>query len=355
MPTLLYSGNIGIGQDVATVLRAAARLNGETPLKVLIAGSGKGLATARRMLAELPLPDAEIRPPVPLGQLAELLASGDIHLICQKPGTEGLLVPSKIYSTLAAGRPVLFIGPDDCEVGRIIREGGCGFVVEPGDVEGAREALRELATSETLRERMGSDARDYYDRHFGRDRSVSRIVGILEAAGNGGNGNNGGNGRRNGVPSESGPGTMPRMNDSNGQRRTAMSRIKTIFEPRRLAVAVAGMVGVLVLTHIPQEMMPKQFSGNIIDKAEHAVAYGTIAFLFLLSFRQPPGVKAMLVLLLVGAAVGALDETTQPLVNRIASSLDFAADCIGIALVCGVWLVTRLFRRERGCASAVSG
>ena len=184
MTTLLYSGNIGIGQDVATVLRAVARLEGETKLKVLIAGTGKGLATARGMLAELQLPDAEIRPPVPLDQLADLLASGDIHLICQKPGTEGLLVPSKIYSTLAAGRPALFIGPGDCEVGRIIHDGRCGFVVEPGDVEGAAAALRDLATSHTLRERMGRNARAYYEHHFGRDRSVARIVDILEAAGN---------------------------------------------------------------------------------------------------------------------------------------------------------------------------
>jgi hypothetical protein len=65
---------------------------------------------------------------VPLERLGELLARGDIHLICQKLGTEGLLVPSKIYGTLAAGRPTLFIGPEDCEVGRLIRESGCGYV-----------------------------------------------------------------------------------------------------------------------------------------------------------------------------------------------------------------------------------
>ena len=93
--------------------------------------------------------------------------------------------------------------------------------------------------------------------------------------------------------------------------------------------------------------MPKQLSGNIIDKAEHAVAYGVIALLFLLALRRPPGGKALLVLLLAGAAVGALDELTQPLVNRIASTHDFAADVVGIALVCGIYWVTQRCRRER--------
>jgi len=183
--TLLYSGNIGMGQDVGTALRAAAQLNGEAKLKVLIAGDGRGLAAVRAMIAELHLANAEIRPPVPLEELPALLARGDVHLICQQPGTEGLLVPSKIYSTLAAGRPSLFIGPADCEVGWIVRESGSGFVIEPGDVAKAADVLRRLATNPALQRGMGRNARVYYEHHFGRDRSVSRIVAILEAAGNG--------------------------------------------------------------------------------------------------------------------------------------------------------------------------
>ncbi len=185
MATLLYSGNIGIGQDLGTALRAAARLNGRAALKVLIAGDGKGLAAVRALVAELRLADAEIRPPVPLQELSTLLARGDIHLICQQAGTEGLLVPSKIYSTLAAGRPSLFVGPADCEVGRIVRDSGSGFVIEPGDVEEAADVLRRLATNPSLQRGMGRNARAYYERHFGRERSVSRIIAILEAAGNG--------------------------------------------------------------------------------------------------------------------------------------------------------------------------
>lgn len=196
MTTLLYSGNIGIGQDIGTALRAVARLNGQAGLKVLIAGDGKGLAAVRALVAELHLADAEIRPPVPLEGLSALLARGDIHLICQQPGTEGLLVPSKVYSTLAAGRPSLFIGPADCEVGWIVRDSGSGFVVEPGDVAKAADVLHRLATNLALQRGMGRNARAYYEQHFGRERSVSRIVAILEAAGNG---------RGRGLKSEDGP------------------------------------------------------------------------------------------------------------------------------------------------------
>ena len=146
MTTLLYSGNLGIGQDLGTVLRATARFNGDTDLYVLIVGGGKGLAYTKQLATNLRLRNVEFREPVPLYKLAELLATGDIHIICQKPGTEGLLVPSKIYSTMAVGRPSLFVGPTDCEVGRIVRYSRSGFVVEPGDVEGVSNALTNLVS-----------------------------------------------------------------------------------------------------------------------------------------------------------------------------------------------------------------
>ena len=187
MLTLLYSGNLGIGQDIATVLRALAQLNGTVDLRMLIVGGGKGLPPVRKLASQLQLSQVEFRKPVPLYKLPGLLAEGDIHVICQKPGTEGLLVPSKIYSTLLAGRPTLFVGPPNCEAARIVCDSQSGIVVEPGDIERTRHALMTLVHSMTTREEMGFNARAYYETLFGRERSISRLVGILETVGNGNN------------------------------------------------------------------------------------------------------------------------------------------------------------------------
>lgn len=186
MPTLLYSGNLGMGQDLGTVLRAVAQLSGRGNVYVRIVGGGKGLSQVKKISAELGLTQVEFCPPVPLYELPGLLASGDIHVICQKLGTEGLLVPSKVYGTLATGRPILFIGPEESEIGRIVRDGACGFIVQPGAVDRAKEVIAQLTDSADLREEMGTRARAYYESHFGRKRSVSRIIDILESVGNDG-------------------------------------------------------------------------------------------------------------------------------------------------------------------------
>lgn len=180
MTTLLYSGNLGIGQDLHTILRAVARLNGDSDLRTIIIGGGKGLSSIKQLVTELQLKNVEFSQPVPLYKLFDVLSTGDIHVICQKSGTEGLLVPSKIYSTLAVGRPSLFVGPADCEVGRIVHDSRSGFIVTPGDVEGAANALTSLVRSAALRWEMGRNAREYYEYYFGRQKSVAKIINIIE-------------------------------------------------------------------------------------------------------------------------------------------------------------------------------
>jgi glycosyltransferase involved in cell wall biosynthesis len=184
--TVLYSGNFGLGHDLETVLRALHGLNGDTNIHMLLVGNGRGIEDVRRLVSELKLENTELRPPVPLEELPSLLAYGDIHVVAQKPRTEGLIVPSKIYGTLAVGRPVIFIGPEHCEVAQIVHDSSCGFVVAPGDVESAANALRTLAFDAGLRREMGERAKKYYQEKLGRKRSVARIIDVIErVAGNG--------------------------------------------------------------------------------------------------------------------------------------------------------------------------
>lgn len=183
MITLLYSGNFGLGHEFDTILHAVHALRDEGTWRLLLVGAGKGLARIQDLVAELQLENVEFRPPVPLYQLQDLLAEGDIHIVAQKPRTEGLIVPSKIYSILCVGRPTIFVGPQNCEVARIVEESASGFVVEPGDVDAAVDALRQLAFDPELRWLMGERAREHYCTHFGRDRSVSQIVQLIERMG----------------------------------------------------------------------------------------------------------------------------------------------------------------------------
>jgi len=178
--TLMYSGNLGVGHELDTALHAVARLGTRVNLRVLFVGEGKMRSGLTELAKSLGLDCVSFHPPQPLSALSDSLAAGDIHLVSQRAGTEGLIVPSKLYGVMAAARPILFIGPDQCEVARIIGQSGSGIVVGCGDCDGAAEALAKLAADADLRQQMGTRGREYYLAHFGLRRSVAAIADIIE-------------------------------------------------------------------------------------------------------------------------------------------------------------------------------
>lgn len=178
---LMYSGNLGLGHELDTVVRAMKTLGEDANIQVLFIGNGKMREPLVKLTTELDLNCIRFRSPVPLNTLSDTLAAADIHLVSQKPGTEGLIVPSKLYGIFAAGRPVLFIGSEDCELAAIIRKSKAGIIVKHSDFNGVANALRELAQAPQLRQTMGKRAREYYENNFGRDKSVSRIYKTLQA------------------------------------------------------------------------------------------------------------------------------------------------------------------------------
>ena len=62
------------------------------------------------------------------------MMAGDVHIVTIRRGLEGVVVPSKLYGILAAGRPVLVVGADsESDAARIAVESGCGLTADPDD------------------------------------------------------------------------------------------------------------------------------------------------------------------------------------------------------------------------------
>ena len=136
---VLYAGNVGFSQSLEMVIDAARAL---PSLTFVINGDG----AARASLVERAGGIANVRfssfqPP---DRLPEVLATGDIHLVPLKAGLGRVSVPSKTYSILAAGRPVLAAIDAGTEVPRILAESRGGVCVPPDDPLALREALQRL-------------------------------------------------------------------------------------------------------------------------------------------------------------------------------------------------------------------
>jgi len=138
-----YSGNMGLAHPFDAVLDAAAALAAERPeVLFLLVGAGPRKADLRRQVRRRGLSNVRFLPFQPRERLAESLSAADLHLVTMRPELEGLVVPSKLYGALAAGRPALFLGPRDSEAARVVEAHDCGTVLPDPSGTALADAIR---------------------------------------------------------------------------------------------------------------------------------------------------------------------------------------------------------------------
>ena len=127
-----------------------------------------------------------------------------------------------------------------------------------------------------------------------------------------------------------------------------MLKLNNYFNIKWLVLAVTFTTIVLILTHIPKEVIPSQLQENSPDKLHHVVTYGAITFLFILSLKNSPSMLSALLVFFTLLAISIVDEVMQPFVNREASLTDLAANVIGIVTVLLFSMVSkRRFRNTK--------
>jgi glycosyltransferase involved in cell wall biosynthesis len=161
-----YSGNLGRVHEFGTLLDAAARLSGEPDVVVLIVGRGPRLAEAKQRAARDRLANLRFEPHQNRAHLAESLGAADLHISILPPAFEGLVVPSKIYGIMAAGRPTVFIGSITGETARILAQAGAGLTVATGDSAALAAAILRLRDDFRERAAMGDRARAAFEARY---------------------------------------------------------------------------------------------------------------------------------------------------------------------------------------------
>ena len=148
---ILYAGHLGRAHPTKTILEAAQAIKDDMPdIEFVFVGDGPEFDKISDFRKKHHLNNIRLMPYQPLNRLRFVMESGDVHLISMRGNAAGMLVPSKIYSALSAGRPALFLGPSKCEVAKVIYDFKAGSVVSQNDLHCL------LYTSPSPRDQRGS-------------------------------------------------------------------------------------------------------------------------------------------------------------------------------------------------------
>ncbi|MEY2958931.1 MAG: hypothetical protein RLZZ01_1499 [Actinomycetota bacterium] len=159
-PVVLYAGNVGLSQSFDLMEEAARRC---PDITFVVNGDGSARSDLERRVADLA--NFRVVGFQPVERLPEVLASGDIHLVLLRRGLGDVSVPSKSYSSLAAGRPVVAAIDPGTEIPRLLDAARAGRCVDPDDVDGFVETLRSLLDDPDERARMGASGRTWVVDH----------------------------------------------------------------------------------------------------------------------------------------------------------------------------------------------
>jgi colanic acid biosynthesis glycosyl transferase WcaI len=173
---VLHAGNLGFYGAWETLIGAAKLLDEEGVGFIFV---GDGVAKSGIETLVNGFPRVRFLPFRPPEEIPYVLAAADIHVVTVRRGLEGVVVPSKLYSVLAAGRPVLAVVPEKSDVARIVTRSGCGVVVDPDSPASVAEAIRNLVRDRGRLEQMAQRAQAIAS-EYGIEKQLERFVQVVE-------------------------------------------------------------------------------------------------------------------------------------------------------------------------------
>jgi colanic acid biosynthesis glycosyl transferase WcaI len=153
---LLHAGNIGFYGAWDTIIDAARGLE-KDGVGVVFVGDGAQRRQVERAAAGLT--NVRFLPFFPHTKIPSVLAAADAHIITIKRGLEGVVVPSKMYSILAAGRPIVVVAAKETDAAALGLQYGFAISADPDDPEQLISAIRSLAADPRRLLTMGAAAR----------------------------------------------------------------------------------------------------------------------------------------------------------------------------------------------------
>lgn len=178
---VMHSGNVGLSQNLQTVLEAARLLLKQRDIVFAIVGQGASRARLEHEANSRGLDNVVFLPLQPKALLSDSLGAADVHLVAMARGLDGYIVPSKVYGILAAGKPFIAAVEAGSEPALIIAEQECGLQVEPENPRALAEAV--LAMRCAPLDEMGRRARRAAENLYDRRRASNAYLELLGTVG----------------------------------------------------------------------------------------------------------------------------------------------------------------------------
>ncbi len=174
---VVYAGNLGMAQGIGTLIDAAKILSDKPDIQFVIFGKGSAEKQLRKQAENMD--NIQFFPLQPQERVSEVYSLGDCCAILCKKGVGATGVPSKTWSIMATGRPIV-LSFDESELKNIVEESGAGLCSPAEDAERLAENILKLFERHDLRKAMGEQARKYAVEHASKENAVQAYIDVIK-------------------------------------------------------------------------------------------------------------------------------------------------------------------------------
>lgn len=177
---VVYAGNLGKVQGVDVILKAASLMKDYSDIKFIIFGNGSEEDNLKKIVNDNHLDNVLMFPLQPIERVSEVYSMADIAVISCTPGTGGSGMPSKTWTIMAAGVPIIASFDMPSEMERTIEEARCGFCARAGDENELTEKIIRVFGDSRLKKCLGQNARRYAEKNVSKAEAVEKYIKSIE-------------------------------------------------------------------------------------------------------------------------------------------------------------------------------
>jgi colanic acid biosynthesis glycosyl transferase WcaI len=177
---VFYTGNIGNIQGLETVIDAARILSANQNIRFVFVGDGGAKDSLKKLASTYRLDNILFIPYQPRERMTEVLACSDVGLVSLKKGLGFGALPSKIYTILANGKPVVACIDEGCDAWDLVRRADAGLCVSPENPQELADAIVKITSSSMEPKVLGENGRKYVVANHSPEHAAELFEKILQ-------------------------------------------------------------------------------------------------------------------------------------------------------------------------------
>ena len=178
---VVYAGNFGNAQNIDVIIRAAEQLKEHQDIQFLLFGTGGLIDDFKKLVSDLHLDNVRFFPLQPYNRVSYVYSLGSVGIVSCKKGIGKGAMPSKTWSIMSAGTPVVANYDTDTDLQRIITSHNLGVFSEADNVQELADAILYMYHNPSLCEEYGRNARRYVEENLTKDVGTSKYIEVVKS------------------------------------------------------------------------------------------------------------------------------------------------------------------------------